>query len=156
MTTLTTHDTKLGEDVRARLDALTEMPTVWSAALERLHQLAPIDDRDFEQLLWQAAVGAWPIAADRLHAYAEKAAREAGTTTTWQQPAADFEDAVHDVIDRLYSEPTLAGVLKEVVAAVQPAGWANSLTAKLHPADSTRRPRCLPGQRTVGTLTGRS
>jgi (1->4)-alpha-D-glucan 1-alpha-D-glucosylmutase len=131
MTTLTTHDTKRGEDVRARLDALTEMPEMWLAALERLHDLAPLTDPVFEQLLWQAAVGAWPITADRLHAYAEKAAREAGTSTTWAQPAAGFEQAVHATIDRLFAEPPLKAAVEEVVAATQVAGWINSLTAKL-------------------------
>ncbi|HET7196506.1 MAG TPA: malto-oligosyltrehalose synthase, partial [Nocardioides sp.] len=70
MTTLSTHDTKRGEDVRARITALAEMPERWMHALARLLELAPLPDPGFGSLLWQAAVGAWPISRERLHAYA--------------------------------------------------------------------------------------
>ena len=54
-------------------------------------ELAPVPDPGFGNLLWQAAVGAWPISRDRLHAYAEKAMREAGDRTTWTAPDAAYE-----------------------------------------------------------------
>ena len=78
MTTLSTHDTKRGEDVRARLDVIAELPAEWAAILDELRSLAPLGDGPLEHLLWQAIVGAWPASPERLHAYAEKAAREAG------------------------------------------------------------------------------
>src|SRR5690606_12288728 len=83
MTTLSTHDTKRGEDVRARLAVLAEIPKEWERALTRLRELAPLGDGPLESLLWQAVIGAWPIGTPRLHAYAEKAAREAGNSTSW-------------------------------------------------------------------------
>lgn len=87
MTTLSTHDTKRGEDVRARIDVLSEIPHAWFETLQGLRESAPIGDEEFDSLLWQTAVGAWPIERERLHAYAEKAVREAycrrrGTTRT--------------------------------------------------------------------------
>ena len=57
MTTLSTHDTKRGEDVRARITALAELPYEWEAALDRLLQLSPLPDPGFGSLLWQAVIG---------------------------------------------------------------------------------------------------
>src|SRR5262249_48513554 len=84
MTTLSTHDTKRGEDVRARLAVLPELPAEWAAALRRWMAAAPVPDPAFAHLLWQTVAGTWPIERDRLHGYAEKAAREAGTATSWE------------------------------------------------------------------------
>src|SRR5262249_37605768 len=84
LTTLSTHDTKRGEDVRARLAVLSEVPAEWAATLRRWMAAAPVPDPAFAQLLWQTVAGAWPIERDRLHGYAEKAAREAGTATSWE------------------------------------------------------------------------
>ncbi|MGB0099515.1 MAG: malto-oligosyltrehalose synthase, partial [Nocardioides sp.] len=95
MTTLSTHDTKRGEDVRARITVLAEMPDVWSSALDELLALAPVPDPGFGSLLWQAILGAWGSSHDdelrgRLHGYAEKAMREAGDRTTWTEPDATY------------------------------------------------------------------
>ncbi len=87
MTTLSTHDTKRGEDTRARIAVLAEIPEKWAARLEEFRGIASTGHGPFDALLWQAIVGAWPASAstpeglkdyrERLHAYAEKAAREA-------------------------------------------------------------------------------
>ena len=74
MTTTSTHDTKRGEDVRARITVLAEMPEVWETALDELLRLVPLPDPAFGSLLWQAILGAWtpehlpdlPRAAPRL------------------------------------------------------------------------------------------
>ncbi len=134
MTTLTTHDTKRGEDVRARITALAEVPELWASALQRLLALAPLPDPAFADLLWQAVVGAWCDDADlraRLHAYAEKAMREAGDGTTWTAPVAAYEDAVHAAVDAAFDSPDVRTVLDEVLAAVVEPGWSNALAAKL-------------------------
>ena len=60
MTTLSTHDTKRGEDVRARLDVLAEMPERWAAVLGELRDRASTGDGPFDNLLYQAVVGSWP------------------------------------------------------------------------------------------------
>ena len=85
MTALSTHDTKRGEDVRARLSVLAELPGRWATVLDELRAVASTGHGPFDSLLWQAIVGSWPASAERLHAYAEKAAREAGEAT--QSPA---------------------------------------------------------------------
>ncbi|TDC44521.1 malto-oligosyltrehalose synthase, partial [Micromonospora sp. KC207] len=131
MTTLSTHDTKRGEDVRARLAVLSELPARWAERVSRWTALAPLPDPTFAHLLWQTAVGAWPIERERLHAYAEKAAREASVATSWADPDLGFERAMHAVIDRMYDEPELYAELTAFAAEITPAGWSNSLGQKL-------------------------
>ncbi len=132
MTTLSTHDTKRGEDVRARLAVLAECPDEWRAAFgEWSAATATLGDPDFAQLLWQTAVGAWPIERERLHAYAEKAAREQSTSTGWDQPNADFEHTMHHVVDAMYDLPAVRDSLDAFAARITPYGWSNSLGQKL-------------------------
>ncbi|MFE6253725.1 malto-oligosyltrehalose synthase [Agromyces sp. NPDC057865] len=131
MTTLSTHDTKRGEDVRARLDVIAEVPGEWSAILDELRELAPLGDGPLEHLLWQAIVGAWPASRERLHAYAEKAAREAGNSTTWYEPDAAFEARMHALVDAVFDDERVAALVGRAVALLEAPGWSNSLSAKL-------------------------
>ena len=127
MTALTTHDTKRSEDTRARLAVLSEIPQRWTAALERFRQIASTGHGPFDDLLWQAIVGSWPASADRLHAYAEKAAREAAEATSWWDPVPAFEERVHAVVDAALGAPEVAAFVDEIAGY----GWSNSLSAKL-------------------------
>ncbi len=131
MTTLSTHDTKRSEDVRARLAVLAEVPDVWREALTRLLDLAPVPDPGFGNLLWQAALGARPIGRERLHAYAEKAMREAGDHTGWLSPDQAYESAVHSAVDASYDDPAVAAVLDGLLDVVLRPGRSNALAAKL-------------------------
>ncbi|MEO7121638.1 MAG: malto-oligosyltrehalose synthase [Lacisediminihabitans sp.] len=131
MTTLSTHDTKRGEDVRARISVLAEIPHEWENALNTLRETVPLNDGPLEALLWEAIVGAWPASRERLHAYAEKAAREAGNSTSWHAPNEDFERRMHGLIDSAFDEPRVVEVLHALLGRVTEAGWSNSLAAKL-------------------------
>jgi (1->4)-alpha-D-glucan 1-alpha-D-glucosylmutase len=131
MTTLSTHDTKRGEDVRARISVLAEMPAEWSAVLDELRSIVPLDDGPFEKLLWEAVIGAWPITRERLDAYAEKAAREAGTSTTWTEPNEMFEKKMHALVAAVFDDDRVNGIVTTFVRRVAEAGWSNSLSAKL-------------------------
>ncbi|WP_309068024.1 malto-oligosyltrehalose synthase [Microbacterium sp.] len=131
MTTLSTHDTKRGEDTRARIDALAEVPGLWRSTLRTLRSQVPIGDGPFEALLWQSLIGAWPLSRERAHAYAEKAAREAGTSTTWTAPDEQFERAMHALVDAAFDDDDVRGALEACVESVRAAGWSNSLSAKL-------------------------
>ncbi|MGO4691096.1 malto-oligosyltrehalose synthase [Glaciibacter sp. 2TAF33] len=131
MTTLSTHDTKRGEDVRARIAVLAEVPAEWRATLARLRELAPLGDAPFENLLWQAIVGAWPASRERLAGYALKAAREAGLSTTWTAPNQAFETALGRLVDSAFDDTQVAQTIDAFVARVRPFGWSNSLSAKL-------------------------
>ncbi|NYG54381.1 malto-oligosyltrehalose synthase [Nocardioides perillae] len=131
MTTTSTHDTKRGEDTRARISVLAEVPDVWAVALDRLQERAPVPDPGFGSLLWQAAVGAWPVSRERLHAYAEKAMREAGAHTRWTEPDEAFEGAVHAAVDAAYDDEAVAAEVAALARRLAGPGWVNSLSLKL-------------------------
>jgi (1->4)-alpha-D-glucan 1-alpha-D-glucosylmutase len=129
MTALSTHDTKRGEDVRARLDVLAEIPERWAEVLGELRGIASTGHGPFDSLLWQAIIGAWPAASDRLHAYAEKAAREAAEATGWWDQDDEFEARMHALVDAAHGEAE--SVVEAFVAEIRGAGWSNGLSAKL-------------------------
>ena len=131
MTCLSTHDTKRSEDVRARITALAEAPELWARTLDALLIAAPLPDHAFGNLLWQAAYGAWPISRERLHAYAEKAMREAGDRTTWTDPDAAYESAVHTAVDAAFDDVWVRTALESLDAELAEAGRVNALAAKL-------------------------
>ncbi|MFC0004076.1 malto-oligosyltrehalose synthase [Micromonospora siamensis] len=131
MTALSTHDTKRGEDVRARLAVLSELPGRWAEQVARWTAKAPLADPDFAHLLWQTAVGAWPIERERLHAYVEKASREASVSTSWADPDLAFERELHALVDRMYDDRELHAELTAFATELTPAGWSNSLGQKL-------------------------
>jgi (1->4)-alpha-D-glucan 1-alpha-D-glucosylmutase len=131
MTTLSTHDTKRSEDVRARLSVLSELPGDWTEVVRRWVRTAPLPDASFAHLVWQAAVGAWPISRERLQAYAVKAAREAATSTSWYHPDEKFETALAAMVDRIYDDPALNGEVAGFAESITAPGWSNSLAQKL-------------------------
>jgi (1->4)-alpha-D-glucan 1-alpha-D-glucosylmutase len=131
MTATTTHDTKRSEDTRARITVLAELPDAWQAALDRLLALVPLPDPGFGSLLWQAVVGAWPASRARLHQYAEKAMREAGEHTTWTDPDASYEDAMHAAVDAAFDSAEVRAVVDALVAALDARGRSNGLATKL-------------------------
>lgn len=131
MTTLSTHDTKRGEDVRARLAVLAEVPDEWARLVRLLAREAPLPDAAGGYLLWQTVAGIGLDHRDRLHAYATKALREAGTVTTWADPDADAEAAALAALDALADRPELRAAVEAFVALIRPYGWSNALSQKL-------------------------
>ncbi|WP_328829686.1 alpha-amylase family glycosyl hydrolase [Nocardioides acrostichi] len=136
MTALSTHDTKRGEDVRARIHVLAETPRHWIDAVDQLLTAAPIPDAGFAHLLWQAVLGVWgsdpdDVLRERLHGYAMKAMREAGEATTWTAPEEDFEAAVHSAVDAAFDDRGVRDVLDTMLGWVSAPGWVNALSAKL-------------------------
>ncbi len=137
MSTLSTHDTKRSDDVRARLAVLTEIPNPWRAALRRwsrmnrLFKTGQFPDRNTEYFLYQTLIGAWPIAKDRLMAYMEKAVREAKEQTSWTQQNKEFEDALRQFIDHIYNSSEFLADLEDFVARILLPGRINSLAQTL-------------------------
>ena len=116
-----THDTKRGEDVRARLNVLSEVPGAWKAAVTRWRALnrrfrTEVDgvlapDPNDEYFLYQTLVGAWPFDplgqrefAGRVKEYMRKAMREAKAQTSWLNPNEDYEAAVLRFVDAILDE----------------------------------------------------
>lgn len=116
-----THDSKRGEDVRARIDVLSEMAERWWRQLGRWHRLnrarfgtldgAQVPSRTDESLLYQTLLGAWPDAAPgdaawpdftrRIVAYMIKAVREAKETSSWVHPNMDYEGPLQTFIESI-------------------------------------------------------
>lgn len=130
MNALSTHDTKRGEDVRARITTISEVPGEWEALLDKLLVFAPKQGRPFVNLLLQAVVGAWPASEERLLAYMEKASREADDITHWTAPDAEFEANLTELVRQVLQEPASRDV--EAFLEATDAGFrANVLSAKL-------------------------
>jgi (1->4)-alpha-D-glucan 1-alpha-D-glucosylmutase len=130
MTALSTHDTKRGEDLRARLAVLAEMPEEWSDVARQLHDLVPMPSAAFGYLLWQSFVATGLIERERVHAYAEKAMREASEGTSWAEPNGAFEQAVHEAVDAAYDRPEVRALIESFARRLLPYGWSNSLFQK--------------------------
>jgi (1->4)-alpha-D-glucan 1-alpha-D-glucosylmutase len=137
MTTLSTHDTKRSDDVRARLAVITEMPGRWRAFLNRWSRrnqqfkTAQYPDRNTEYFLYQTLIGAWPILADRLKAYMEKAVREAKQQTSWTQQNKEFEDALQAFIEAILNSQEFIADLESLVNRTLVPGRINSLAQTL-------------------------
>jgi (1->4)-alpha-D-glucan 1-alpha-D-glucosylmutase len=123
MNTTSTHDTKRGEDVRARINVLSEIPQEWKRKLDlwsrwnrphlRVIEGVSVPDRSEEYLLYQTLVGAWPFRSKeepdfrrRLEAYAVKAAREAKVHTRWTRPEVKREKALAKFIGSILEPST--------------------------------------------------
>jgi (1->4)-alpha-D-glucan 1-alpha-D-glucosylmutase len=155
MLATSTHDHKRGEDVRTRIDVLTEMPGGWSRALRRWARLNrskratvrgySVPDPNDEYLLYQTLIGTWPAGwrnpgdvaddeygayVERIVAYLNKAQREAKTRTNWTNPDLHYEEAsaafVRAVLDR-GDAARFASEVGAFVAEIAPAAMISSL-----------------------------
>lgn len=124
-----THDTKRSEDVRARLCVLSELASTWASTVRawaaRHRELDPGGDAML--VAFQTLVGAWPVDADRLHAYLIKAMREASERTSWIDPDTGYETRLRAMVDGLFTDAAFVGELEEVVRRVRPVGELVSL-----------------------------
>jgi (1->4)-alpha-D-glucan 1-alpha-D-glucosylmutase len=117
-----THDTKRGEDARARLDVLSEIPGPWTKQLRhwgRINRMKktmvhgkPAPDRNDEYLFYQALIGACPLGnstpefRERMKVYAVKALREAKRHTSWTDPDEGYEAACLWFLDAILTPGT--------------------------------------------------
>ncbi|MGA8979900.1 MAG: malto-oligosyltrehalose synthase [Pedococcus sp.] len=136
MTTLSTHDTKRSEDVRARLAVVSELSAEWRTWVTTARRLSAPHrgkklDAATEYFLLQTAVGAWPISVDRLQAYATKAIREAKRHTTWTDQDEAYEADVQRYVSALLSQPELVAHCQTWVTRTAAAARANILGQKL-------------------------
>lgn len=151
MLSTSTHDTKRSEDVRARINVLSEMPDTWRAALARWGRLnrsrkLKLDEgtapsRNDEYLLYQTLIGVWPAGdpgtqelaqvCERVSAYMIKAVREAKVNTSWISPSRDYERALTGFVQALFDEPERNAFLNDfrpLANQVAYCGYFNSLS----------------------------
>jgi (1->4)-alpha-D-glucan 1-alpha-D-glucosylmutase len=132
LNTTTTHDTKRGEDVRARISVLSEMPDQWRQHLDRWSQLnarhrqavdgQPVPDRNEEIFLYQTLLGTWPLEptdfrslSERMQAYVVKATREAMVHTRWTQPNLRHETALQRFVKSILRSGSRNPFLRDFV-----------------------------------------
>jgi (1->4)-alpha-D-glucan 1-alpha-D-glucosylmutase len=163
-----THDTKRGEDVRARLNVLSEMPEAWEAAvgqwreLNRAHKTlvrdAPAPDSNDEYLIYQTLVGSWPFDAGsaeglqryatRISSYLLKCIRESKTHGSWTDPDAAYEQAAQKFVAAILnpgSENAFLQAFSPVQRTVAFYGMLNSLGQVLIKATSPGVPDFYQG-----------
>lgn len=151
MNASSTHDSKRGEDVRARINVLSEMPSEWYRTIRRWRDInrslktkageliAP--DANEEYLLYQTLVGSWPLLPmnasqhaayiQRIQAYMEKAVHEAKLHSSWVSPNAEYDRAVQDFVAKLLqpsSDNTFLEDFRQFQAPIAQAGMWNSLS----------------------------
>ena len=133
MLATSTHDTKRSEDVRARIDLLSEIPALWADAVMRWrdlnerHRSGGIPDRNAEYLLYQTLVGAWPLPEERAVAYMEKASKEAKAHTSWTEPSAEYDDGLAAFVRSVLDDVDFVRELEEFVTPLVAPGRVNSL-----------------------------
>lgn len=142
-----THDNKRSEDVRTRIDVLSEMPAAWRLALRRWRAFnAPLREelrarfgkapsRADEYLLYQTLIGTWATDPDpqgyveRITAYMRKAAREAKRHTSWLAPQAAYEDALTHWVQACLDRQRSAAFLDDLDALVRSVAWCGGLNS---------------------------
>lgn len=147
----TTHDTKRSEDVRARINVLSELPREWQAALGRWSRRnkkkkvridgQPVPDRNEEYLLYQTLLGAWPLTpmdADayatfkqRMQAYLHKATKEAKVRTSWINPNQAYDDALREFVSVVLDDFLFLEDFHELRNKIAQYGMYNSLAQTL-------------------------
>jgi (1->4)-alpha-D-glucan 1-alpha-D-glucosylmutase len=149
MLTTATHDTKRGEDARARIHVLSEIPETWTpaarqwAALNARHKITvggrAVPNANEEYLLYQTLVGVWPIEdvpdlqhlRQRLSGFMIKALREAKRNSLWEHPDKDYEAAALTFVERILDTDLAGAFLEHFIAFHEPvarAGMLNSLS----------------------------
>jgi (1->4)-alpha-D-glucan 1-alpha-D-glucosylmutase len=154
MLTTATHDTKRSEDVRSRLNVLSEMPRDWERALQRWRSMnrdkkveldgAEVPDANEEYLLYQTLVGTWPLEAmdeeahqhfvERIEQYMEKALKEAKLHTSWINPYEAYDQGVKQFVReilRAHADNRFLADFLRFHARIAPAGMWNSLAQTL-------------------------
>ncbi len=137
MTTLSTHDTKRQEDVRARLAVLAEIPRAWAAEVNRWQERAvalasgAAPEPDTAYLMWQTLAAAWPLDRERLTGYLRKAMREAKSRTSWTDPDTEYESQVLTFAELVLDDDELSGQIGRFAAGLDGDARANAVGAKL-------------------------
>jgi (1->4)-alpha-D-glucan 1-alpha-D-glucosylmutase len=149
MLATSTHDNKRSEDVRQRINVLSEMPAAWRLELRRWRKLNRSRRRDMqgrsapsaadECLLYQVLLGTLPghgLAGEalaryrgRIEAYMTKAAREAKRETSWLDPGADYERALADFVRGALSRDTPNPFLDDIETQAETVSWYGALNS---------------------------
>lgn len=148
MNATATHDTKRGEDMRSRINILSEMPGTWEQqvwtwnAINRQHKLSREDrlipDKNDEYFFYQTLIGAFPFNdeelsefRDRIKDYVIKAVREAKVHTAWLRPDSTYEEGYLTFVDRVLSSNEFLEAFRPFQKKVAQYSIYNSLSQVL-------------------------
>jgi (1->4)-alpha-D-glucan 1-alpha-D-glucosylmutase len=137
MLATSTHDTKRGEDVRARIHLLSEISRHWEQTVRRWaeinqpHRVGEWPDRNTEYFFYQTLVGAWPLSTERAVAYLEKASREAKAHTSWTDPDPAYDAALRSFVEATLADPQFTGEVEAFVAPLVHPARVSSLAQTL-------------------------
>jgi (1->4)-alpha-D-glucan 1-alpha-D-glucosylmutase len=137
MLATSTHDTKLSQDVRARISLLSEIPGAWRDAVKRWsamngrHRKNNLPGRNIEYRFYQTLVGAWPLDANRAVEHFEKVACEAKTRTTWTRRNEPYDEALAAFVTGALNDSEFIADLEKFVAPLIEPGQINSLAQTL-------------------------
>jgi (1->4)-alpha-D-glucan 1-alpha-D-glucosylmutase len=131
MTTLSTHDTKRSEDVRARLAVLSELTAEWGAFLRAASARHPLPSASLELLAWQSVLGAWPITEERLQGYLTKASKEAKLVTAHVDAVPEVDEAIAAWPGQVLGDAEAVAEIEAFVAEIDAHGRSNALGQKL-------------------------
>jgi (1->4)-alpha-D-glucan 1-alpha-D-glucosylmutase len=132
-----THDTKRSEDLRARLNVLSEIPEVWAQMVQRwstmnaCHRRDNLPDRNAEYLFYQTLAGMWPVSVERVQSCLEKAARESRQHTTWTKRNEPYEKALQNFISETMRDPQFTADVEKFASTLATAAAINSLAQTL-------------------------
>src|SRR5437870_1968248 len=139
LTATSTHDTKRSEDVRARINVLSEIPQEWRRRvgrwqrLNRRHRIVvdgtPAPGPNEEYLLYQTLVGAWPISTERLREYALKAMHEAKVHTSWINPNPKYDEAIAAFVAAILEPRGSREFLRDLTAFAARVAWFGALNS---------------------------
>jgi (1->4)-alpha-D-glucan 1-alpha-D-glucosylmutase len=143
LTSLSTHDTKRSEDVRARIGVLSQIPQRWADFVDRSESRNPAPAGVTGLFLRQNLFGIWPVDGvitgalrTRFHEYATKAIREGGVGTTWTDVNEKFENAVHTWIDASFDgpcAPDYTALIQEMLPHIESDALVQKALASLLP-----------------------
>ncbi|GAA4861439.1 malto-oligosyltrehalose synthase [Actinomycetospora straminea] len=131
MTTLSTHDTKRSEDVRARLAVLSELTAEWGAFLRSASARHPLPSPSLELLAWQSVLGAWPLTEERLAGYLTKASKEAKLVTAHVDAVPEVDEAIAAWPGQVLADADAVAEIEAFVASIDRHGRSNALGQKL-------------------------
>jgi (1->4)-alpha-D-glucan 1-alpha-D-glucosylmutase len=137
MLATSTHDTKRSEDVRARLNVLSEIPDEWQTAVLRWsktnepYRKNHFPDRNIEYVLYQTLVGTWPVSLERVLAYMEKASCEAKQHTDWNNRNLQYDETLKNFVTGALANGRFVQDLEKFIASIAEAAQIKSLAQTL-------------------------
>jgi (1->4)-alpha-D-glucan 1-alpha-D-glucosylmutase len=132
-----THDSKWGEDVRARLALVSELPEEWASAVRRWvthnqrHRVGEWPDANAEYLLYQVLVGAFPLTPSRAVKFLAKATKEAKVQTSWLNPNEEYDRALEEFVRAVVADDEFGVDLGDFMATIIRPGWVSWLAQTL-------------------------